>query len=160
MVVLPKIYQGYFCSPIGWLRVSCDDVRLLSVEFVEKDGESNPNEMVEEVIFQLQEYFDGKRKSFDIPCFHKGTDFQKKAWDALLKIPYGKTVSYQEQAQKIGNPKATRAIGSANNKNKIPIIYPCHRVIAKNGKLAGYAGGLDKKTWLLEHEMKIRQKMS
>jgi methylated-DNA-[protein]-cysteine S-methyltransferase len=160
MVVLSQIYQGHFCSPIGWLRVSCDDERLLSVEFVEKDGESNSNEMVEEVISQLKEYFDGARKTFDIPCFHKGTDFQKRAWDALLKIPYGKTISYQEQAQNVGNPKATRAIGSANNKNKIPIIYPCHRVIAKNGKLAGYAGGLDKKNWLLEHEMKIRQKMN
>lgn len=160
MVVLSEIYQGYFFSPIGWIRVSCDDKRLLSVEFVEKDGKSNFNDAVKKVISQLEEYFAGKRKSFDILCSQEGTDFQKCAREALLKIPYGMTISYQEQAESIGNPKATRAVGSANNKNKIPIIYPCHRVISKNGKLAGYAGGLDKKSWLIEHEKKISQKIN
>lgn len=104
---------------------------------------------------QLQEYFAGKRKKFDLPLLLEGTDFQKKAWKALIKIPYGKTVSYKEQALLAGKEKAIRAIGSANGCNQIPIIIPCHRVIASDGGLGGYSGGLSVKTFLLRLEKNI-----
>ena len=103
---------------------------------------------------QLTEYFKGKRKIFDIPLEISGTKFQKKAWKELKKIPYGKTISYQEQAINIKNPKAVRAIGGANKKNKIGIIIPCHRVIGKNGSLTGYGGKLWRKKFLLDLEYK------
>lgn len=101
---------------------------------------------------QLEEYFFKMRKKFDIKLDIIGTAFQVKAWEALLKIPYGKTISYLEEAKMIGNEKAVRAIGGANGKNKIPIIIPCHRVIGKNGKLVGYTGGIDIKEYLLNLE--------
>lgn len=105
--------------------------------------------MIEETCKQLEEYIDGKRKEFSIPIFTKGTPFQEKVWEELRKIPYGETICYEELAKRIGNPKASRAVGMANNKNPICIITPCHRVIGKNGKLVGYASGVDKKEALL-----------
>ena len=108
---------------------------------------------------QLKEYFEGKRKVFDVPLkFAVGTDFQKKCWEALLKIPYGETISYSKQAETVGNPKAIRAVANANRLNPIAIIVPCHRVIGKNGKLTGYAGGLNKKEFLLKLEKAILKK--
>jgi len=104
---------------------------------------------------QLHEYFSGQRTDFDLPLSFVGTTFQKAAWNALLKIPYGETRSYAEQAQAIENPKAVRAIGRANGQNPISIIAPCHRVIGKSGKLTGYASGLDNKKYLLELEKKL-----
>lgn len=101
---------------------------------------------------ELSEYFSGKRKDFDVPVYMMGTEFQKKVWEILLKIPYGETKSYLEQSNIFGNPKAIRAVASANGKNKIAIIIPCHRVIGKNGMLTGYAGGLWRKEKLLELE--------
>ena len=103
---------------------------------------------------QLDEYFAGKRKVFDIPLNLCGTKYQKKVWNVLTTIPYGETRSYKDIAAITGNKKASRAVGGANNKNQIAIRVPCHRVIGANGKLTGYAGGLDKKKWLLEHESK------
>lgn len=103
---------------------------------------------------ELEEYFKGKRKKFDLPLEQEGTEFQKKVWKALEKIPYGETRTYKEVAKMIGNEKVSRAVGMANNKNNIPIIIPCHRVIGSNGKLIGYALGLDKKKYLLELENK------
>lgn len=105
-----------------------------------------------DAIKQLTEFLDSRRKTFNLKLALKGTPFQKKVWLELLKIPYGKTVSYQDIAVAIGNPKACRAVGMANNKNPIPIFIPCHRVIGKNGCLIGYAGGLDLKKSLLEIE--------
>lgn len=105
-----------------------------------------------ETIGQLQAYFRGSLKEFSIPTKVFGTDFQRQAWASLQTIPYGQTLSYGQQAKAIGRPKATRAVGSANGKNRIAIIFPCHRVVAANGKLGGFAGGLDAKTWLLQHE--------
>lgn len=104
------------------------------------------------MFFLIEEYLEGKRKSFDFEIFMEGTDFQKNVWKELLKIPYGKTVSYKYIADKIGNKKAFRAVGNDNNKNKISIIIPCHRVIGSNGKLVGYANGIDMKKFLLELE--------
>ena len=103
---------------------------------------------------ELSEYFAGNRKEFDIPLNPKGTDFQKSVWNALCTIPYGKTMSYGQVAAQIGNPKASRAVGMANNKNPIPILIPCHRVIGANGKLVGYGGGIWMKQKLLELEQK------
>ena len=105
---------------------------------------------------QLDEYFSGKRKTFDVPLDAKGTKFQKQVWRELQKIPFGKTLSYGDIAKKIKNPKASRAVGGANNKNPIAIVVPCHRVIGANGKLVGYAGGLHRKAWLLKHERRDR----
>ncbi|MCL2720861.1 MAG: methylated-DNA--[protein]-cysteine S-methyltransferase [Treponema sp.] len=108
--------------------------------------------LIKETIKQLDEYFSGKRKTFDLPLNAQGTEFQKKVWQVLKAIPYGQTCSYEQIAIKTGNPKACRAVGLSNNKNPIVIIIPCHRVIGKNGKLTGYAGGLELKQKLLDLE--------
>ncbi|MFA0411948.1 methylated-DNA--[protein]-cysteine S-methyltransferase, partial [Vibrio splendidus] len=104
---------------------------------------------------QLDEYFAGKRTSFDLPLKPQGTDFQLKAWVALTTIPYGETISYGEQAKRMDNPKAVRAVGGANGKNPFSIVVPCHRVIGANGTLTGYTGGMNRKEWLLDFELKI-----
>jgi len=107
---------------------------------------------------QLKGYFTGKRKTFDLPLVTPGTEFQKAVWNELLKIPYGETVSYHQQAEAISNPGAVRAVGSANGSNRIAIIIPCHRVIGADRKLVGYGGGLERKQWLLDHERKFSGK--
>ncbi len=109
-------------------------------------------ELTDKAYSELLEYFDGKRKQFDIPYKLSGTDFQKKVWSALCAIPYGETRSYKDIAKAVGNEKASRAIGMANNKNPITVIVPCHRVIGSSGKLVGYAGGLTMKEFLLDME--------
>lgn len=143
------------------------DTILGSVTFVEENGALvvitthpyHPKEeiyqetpVIKEAFAQLSEYFSGKRKTFNLPLLLKGTDFQKQVWQALLKIPFGETRSYKQIAEAIGNPKAVRAVGMANNKNPLLIVVPCHRVIGANGKLVGYAVGLDKKEYLLRLE--------
>lgn len=143
------------------------DTILGSVTFVEENGALvvittspyQPKEeiyqetpVIKEAFRQLSEYFSGKRKTFNLPLLLKGTDFQKQVWQALLKIPFGETRSYKQIAEAIGNPKAVRAVGMANNKNPLLIVVPCHRVIGANGKLVGYAVGLDKKEYLLRLE--------
>lgn len=151
-----KKYIGYFHSPIGILEIICSEDALLSVMFVEKDNLVNEaNEILKNTIVQLEEYFKGSRKQFDIKIWVEGTDFQKQVWNELLRIPYGETLSYKELAMKIGNEKSVRAVGSTNGKNRITIIVPCHRVIGANGSLTGYAGGLERKQWLLEHEKRF-----
>ncbi len=152
MVKNAENFCGYMDSLLGVLEVVCSDKALLSVKYVEKSGKNSKNTLVKNVLVQLQEYFGGKRKKFDLPLELSGSEFQKQAWRELMNIPYGQTISYQEQATKIRNPKAIRAVGSANGKNKINIIIPCHRVIGKNGKLVGYGGGLSRKEWLIGHE--------
>ena len=143
------------------------DTILGSVTFVEEKGAlvvitTRPYQSKEEIyqetpvikeaFRQLSEYFSGNRKTFNLPLLLKGTDFQKQVWQALLKIPFGETRSYKQIAEAIGNPKAVRAVGMANNKNPLLIVVPCHRVIGGNGKLVGYAVGLDKKEYLLRLE--------
>lgn len=139
-------------SPIGTLGLCARDGYLVRIVF----GGVGATEYVDEVLLtvkaQLEEYFAGQRREFDVPMDMEGTEFQKKVWRALLEIPYGGVCSYSDIAEKIGSPKAARAVGMANHVNPIPIIVPCHRVIGKNGKPVGYAGGLDMKTWLLELE--------
>lgn len=152
-------YIGYYKSPIGVLEVICDKEYVLECNFVHKEGEvGQVNLILENAITQLDEYFNGKRKEFDLKVTLHGTEFQKNVWNGLLNIPYGTTASYKDIAVSINNEKAVRAVGNANNKNKIAIIVPCHRVIGKNGALTGYAGGLDKKQWLLKHENRILNK--
>ncbi len=140
-------------SIIGDIFISADENFLLSVKFVNHNFiENKENKIIRQTIKQLDEYFRGKRKKFELPLNPKGTEFQKKVWLQLMKIPYGKTATYKDIATLIGNPNASRAVGNANNKNSIAIIIPCHRVIGSNNKLTGYAGGLDKKEKLLNLE--------
>jgi len=145
-------------TPLGIAKIE-GDTNGISVISVQQDGlvsESIP-EHFQEVVSQLNEYFDGQRKTFSFALNPKGTDFQQKVWQALLEIPYGKTMSYLELSKKLGDVKAIRAVAAANGKNPIWIVVPCHRVIGSDGSLTGYAGGLWRKQWLLEHENPVKQ---
>jgi len=141
-------------SPIGILAIAADGEYLTNLVFGScvPDAKEGSSTILNNAISQLNEYFAGTRKSFDLPLKFSGTEFQKLVWRELQNIPYGKTISYKELAEKTGNIKACRAVGMANNKNPIPIIIPCHRVIGASGKLTGYAGGLEVKKFLLELE--------
>ena len=147
-----------YSSPIGKLLINYDDTHILGACFdKEQREEYHHNAVIEQCITQLDEYFAGTLTAFDIPISPRGTDFQISAWEALCTIDYGKTMSYGQIAAQIGRPKASRAVGMANNKNPIYIIIPCHRVVGADGKLVGYGGGLWRKEWLLEHEGKGRE---
>ena len=143
-----------FNSKIGKLYIEEKNNRIIRLSFFKIQGEVKESELIKETCHQLSEYFEGTRKYFDLPINPQGTIFQKKVWKELSKIPYGQTRSYKDIAHAIGNPKAYRAVGMANNKNPITIIIPCHRVIGKNGDLTGYAGGLNLKKQLLDNENK------
>lgn len=146
------MYQAYYESELGLLEITANDKGITSVIFVDERKEEITNEMIDQCINELDEYFKGKRKEFTVPLSAEGTAFQKDVWGALYTIPYGASASYLDIAEKVGNTKAVRAIGGANSRNPISIIVPCHRVIGKSGKLVGYAGGLWRKEWLLKHE--------
>lgn len=146
------IYKGYLNSDIGIICVEDNGEKLISVKICKTAESSNMSDLTKKAINQLNEYFIGTRKIFDLPLEMNGTEFQKKVWNALCGIQYGETRSYKDIAQEIENPKAVRAVGGANNKNKLMIIVPCHRVIGANGSLTGYAGGMDAKKKLLELE--------
>ncbi len=141
-------------TPVGMIWIGDYDGKISNISFSEIEGEKIETPVIKKMYAQLCEYFEGKRKIFDVPLHIDGTSFQVKVWQELLKIPYGKTVSYKDIAAKIGNSNASRAVGMANNRNKIAIVIPCHRVIASNGDLTGYAGGLDIKKYLIELENK------
>ncbi|GAA0726319.1 methylated-DNA--[protein]-cysteine S-methyltransferase [Clostridium malenominatum] len=150
---------GYYKSPIGVIELIYEDDYLLGLNFVNEDKNlTNEDEFFKKCSNELDEYFLGARKTFSINCKLNGTVFQKKVWQSLLKIPYGRTCSYKDIALNIENPKAVRAVGGANNKNKISIVIPCHRVIGSNGSLVGYGGDLWRKEWLLAHEKKYLDK--
>lgn len=134
------------------IEIKIDEIGISWVEFCDNKLNDIIIDSENDIQKQFTEYEKGVRKSFDLPLHIVGTEFQKKVWNALLEIPYGETRSYQEIAIRIGNPKAVRAVGGACNRNPIGIIVPCHRVVGKNGSLTGYAGGLDYKKMLLEHE--------
>ncbi len=140
-------------TPIGkiWIAEKEDKICAVSLSKITV-GETLETTLIRETHKQLQEYFNKRRKTFEIPLLLNGTEFQKRVWQALMEIPYGKTMTYKEVAAKIGNPSAQRAVGMANHNNKILIIIPCHRVIGQNGKLTGYAGGIDIKQFLLNLE--------
>ncbi len=149
-----ELFFQYLTTEVGRLKIIATREALVAIRFteeIERDREM-ANAITRKTALQLKEYFDGKRKIFDLPLELRGTPFQNRVWEALREIPYGETKSYSEIAEAIGNPKAARAVGLANNKNPVPIIVPCHRVIGKNGNLTGYAGGLWRKEKLLELE--------
>ncbi len=152
-MIMEKLFFDYYRSPIGMLKITAESESLVAIDFIDDAGSvSNPNKITRQVIQELGAYFNGSLKRFSVPLKLEGSDFFISVWKALLKIPYGETLSYSEIAAIIGNPKAARAVGKANNKNKIPIIIPCHRVIGKSGKLVGYASGTWRKKWLIEFE--------
>lgn len=145
-------------TPIGPLRIRCDeDGALLAIDFIEVPAATiTPPASIpapcREACTQLLDYFAGKRKEFDLELRPEGTGFQRAVWDELRRIPFGDVISYGEQAKRLGNPSASRAVGHANGANPIPVVIPCHRVVGANGRLTGYAGGLHRKQALLELE--------
>lgn len=148
-----------FESPIGELLLLAEPEGLVAIRFEPQSGVHDiaPNwtrgaPVLEQTAAQLREYFAGRREVFDLPLCPPGTEFMQRVWKELCRIPFGTTISYGELATRIGNPKASRAVGMANGKNPIPIVVPCHRVIGSNGRLTGFAGGLEVKEQLLRHE--------
>ena len=151
-----RSHTYYYKFKKGYLKLSYTDSAITGLITV-KDisnviGDNYSNDLLSKTIKQLDEYFEGRRREFDLPLSFKGTEFQMKIWKELLNIPYGETRSYKDIAIAVGNPKACRAVGGANNKNPISLICPCHRVIGASGKLVGYGGGLDMKEFLLKKE--------
>ncbi|MEP0133206.1 MAG: methylated-DNA--[protein]-cysteine S-methyltransferase [Eudoraea sp.] len=150
---------AYISTPLGSAKLEGDENGLTSVTVLERD--ESESKIIPEVLvdasYQLNEYFKGERQNFNLLINPEGTEFQKKVWTSLLEIPYGKTMSYLELSKKLGDVKAIRAVASANGKNPLWIIIPCHRVIGSDGSLTGYAGGLHRKKWLLNHESPSRQ---
>jgi methylated-DNA-[protein]-cysteine S-methyltransferase len=148
-------YQISFLSPLGLLILKSDGKSITEISFAESDiQELNTCDILEVCKEQLESYFSGKTDVFDLPLRAEGTVFQKRVWNELLKIPYGETITYMELAVKLGDAKAIRAVGTANGRNPIAILIPCHRVIGAGNKLTGYAGGIWRKKFLLELEMK------
>ncbi len=150
-------YKCIYKSKIGDITITADENALLSLQFGAENTDFAINPVIKETIKQLDEYFSLKRKNFDLPLNPKGTEFQKRVWKELTKIPYGETRTYKQTALAIGNPNASRAIGNANNKNPIAIIIPCHRVIGSDGSLTGYAAGLNIKEFLLKLEQQKKE---
>jgi methylated-DNA-[protein]-cysteine S-methyltransferase len=155
-----KLYNKLYRSPIGMIKIQGTDEQITSILFNE---ESESDDCVDECpgvlnecAMQLDEYFKGKRRTFTFPYQLDGTLFQKKVWEALTEISYAETSTYKEIAVHIGNEKAVRGVGSANGRNRLSIVVPCHRIIGSNGKLTGYAGGLWRKEWLLRHERALK----
>ncbi|TYA74065.1 methylated-DNA--[protein]-cysteine S-methyltransferase [Seonamhaeicola marinus] len=146
-------------SPLGFTKIvgDVDGISSISVLNSEEKITDIIPEILEDCAIQLKEYFSGERKEFSLKLNPQGTDFQKKVWKALAQIPYGKTMSYLELSKQLGDVKAIRAVANANGKNPIWIIVPCHRVIGTDGSLTGYAGGLHRKQWLLNHESPYKQ---
>lgn len=154
------IEEVYIETPLGIATISGDENGIASVS-VTKESTTTPSNKIpihlQDAVTQLQEYFENQRTDFDLTLNPTGTYFQKKVWDELLNIPFGKTASYLDMAKRLGDPKCIRAAATANGKNPLWIIVPCHRVIGTDGSLTGYAGGLWRKKWLLDHESPAKQ---
>ncbi len=151
--------EAFINIPIGIAKLEGDALGLSSISVLNTEEcitQIIP-EVLEDAVYQLNEYFEGKRTGFDLILNPSGTDFQQKVWKGLLEIPYGKTVSYLQLSKSLGDVKAIRAVAAANGKNPLWIIVPCHRVIGSDGSLTGYAGGLSRKKWLLAHESPVKQ---
>ena len=149
-----------FCTiatPIGVLRICEENGAICAIDFTTDDLCPPKTPLLAEAVRQLEAYFAGTLTEFDLPLRMEGTPFRLRCWEALRSIPYGETISYGEQARRIGQPKATRAVGGANHRNPVCIIVPCHRVIGANGALTGYGEGVDMKEWLLRHEQRVSQ---
>lgn len=155
-----ELYYTYYESPVGLLKIGGTEHYIAEVSFIDNEdemvhGEPGISDIIHQCTEELIEYFAGRRKSFSVPVHQEGTEFQKRVWSELLEIPFGKTVSYLDIAKRLGDPKVIRAAASANGRNKIAIIVPCHRVIGSDKSLTGYSGGLWRKKWLLQHEFRI-----
>jgi len=154
-------YQAYYASPIGNIRITCNETCITELHFLHQEESRQPGNpadapaILQQTLDQLIEYFQGRRKTFDVPVYQEGTDFQQRVWNELLNIPFGKTISYLTLSKRLGDPKVIRAAAATNGKNNIAIIVPCHRVIGSNNDLIGYASGIWRKRWLLEMEAKI-----
>lgn len=147
------IYTDYVESPLGFIEFKASDEGISQVIFCgAQKGVVCANEITDSCKLQLLEYFSGKRKDFDLPLAPNGTEFQKSVWACLSLIPFGDVFTYKDIAQMVGKPKGSQAVGGANGRNPISLIVPCHRVIGTNGSLTGYAGGIERKLWLLCHE--------
>lgn len=147
----PHVYGTVLRSPLGPISLRATETHLLSLQFGSL-GEQEETPLLREAEAQINAYFSGKLQRFSLPLLPKGTEFQERVWAALLEIPYGETISYRELAQRVSSPRAFRAVGNANGKNPLPILIPCHRVIASDGSLGGYSGGLSIKKELLKRE--------
>lgn len=161
-MVSTELFSTYYNSPVGLLKISASLSCIHEVLFCPNESETIPfkpthqiTAVLQQCMDELQEFFDGNRRSFNVPLHQEGTLFQQRVWKELLKIPYGVTINYLELSKRIGDVKAIRAAASTNGKNKVAIIIPCHRVIGSNRELVGYAGGLPNKRWLLQHEAKF-----
>ncbi|MFL8937425.1 methylated-DNA--[protein]-cysteine S-methyltransferase [Rossellomorea oryzaecorticis] len=155
-----KLYNKLYRSPIGMIEIQGTDEQITSILFTDESesddcGDKCPG-VLNECAMQLDEYFRGKRRTFTFPYQLDGTIFQQRVWEALTEISYAETSTYKEIAVHIGNEKAVRGVGSANGRNRLSIVVPCHRIIGSNGKLTGYAGGLWRKEWLLRHERTLK----
>lgn len=150
------LYTTFYASQLGKLKIQCSEEHVKAVVFCneEVNFKEDSHPLLAACLTQLDEYFCGRRKEFTLPLQQDGTPFQQKIWELLLRISFGKTLSYQQLASQYGDLKAIRAVASANGRNNLAIIVPCHRVIGSNQSLTGYAGGLWRKKWLLEHEAK------
>ena len=159
----------YYDSPIGNIKIKIYDSYIRELLYVNDKStaaydtielSAEEKKDLQKSIIQLDEYFSGKRKLFDLPIQQEGSAFQQKVWSELVKIPFGKTISYLQLAQRLGDTKSIRAAASANGRNKLNIVVPCHRVIGSDGSLIGYGGGLPRKKWLLDHEAKFENGVS
>lgn len=150
---------AFIQTPLGISKLEGDENGLQSITVLDSEEEITEiiPEVLEDAAYQLKEYFDGKRQNFNLDLNPQGTEFQQRVWQALLDIPFGKTTSYLTLSKTLGDIKAIRAVAGANGKNPLWIIVPCHRVIGSDGSLTGYAGGLHRKKWLLEHESPVKQ---
>jgi methylated-DNA-[protein]-cysteine S-methyltransferase len=146
-------------TPLGFTKITGDDDGITSITVLNSEEKLTDiiPESLQDCVYQLQDYFEGKREQFDLKLNPQGTDFQQTVWKQLQTIPYGKSMSYLELSKQLGDIKAIRAVANANGKNPIWIIIPCHRVIGSDGSLTGYAGGLARKQWLLNHENPYKQ---
>lgn len=153
------MYADYLDTPLGWVKVEADENGITAVQFTDRpDGKRvQLSDLTDEAVAQLTAYFDGERRSFDLPLSINGTDFQKQVWREVQKITYGNTKTYPEIAAELGDEKMIRAVGTANGANPLLIVVPCHRVVGANMQLTGYAAGLERKEWLLRHEGAIKQ---
>lgn len=154
-------YLNYFSSPLGLLAIESDGQGISGLSFKDKvEKQEHHSPLLDHCKEELAAYFKGELKEFTVPLSLQGTPFQRKVWQALKKIAYGQTATYGEIARMIGNPQAVRAVGGANNKNRVAIIIPCHRIVGSKGQLTGYAGGLERKKWLLMHESRTEAVIS
>ncbi|MGR6837315.1 methylated-DNA--[protein]-cysteine S-methyltransferase [Syntrophomonas erecta] len=153
--MMKEVLIADYKSPLGWIRIQGNQEGICRLDFIDDENgfiDQGVNPQLKEWVAQIDQYFQRRRTSFELPLVPNGSDFDQQVWAALQKIPFGQAVSYGDIARQIGRPTAARAVGGANHRNPIAIVIPCHRVIGSQGKLTGYGSGLWRKKWLLEHE--------